>query len=136
MVEAFADACSVNVGHEVADLEDPGNRRRLYLAVGDPKASSASWLDDGYPNFSRDMRTEVQPLGEIRHLDPRGYYLVFEPPEVAGELLAGFKRLGFDGQGVLVVSFDHRILGGGTALRFLNTVKKRLESYTPESGIS
>ena len=36
----------------------------------------------------------------------------------------------------LEVSFDHRILDGGVALRFLNTVKRRLESYTLESGIS
>lgn len=36
----------------------------------------------------------------------------------------------------LEVSFDHRILDGGAALRFLNAVKRRLESYTPESGIS
>jgi 2-oxoisovalerate dehydrogenase E2 component (dihydrolipoyl transacylase) len=35
----------------------------------------------------------------------------------------------------LEVSFDHRILDGGVALRFLNAIKKRLESYTPESGI-
>src|ERR671911_225613 len=35
----------------------------------------------------------------------------------------------------LEVSFDHRILDGGVALRFLNSVKRRLESYTPESGI-
>lgn len=36
----------------------------------------------------------------------------------------------------LEVSFDHRILDGGAALRFLNAVKKRLESYTPESSLS
>ena len=35
----------------------------------------------------------------------------------------------------LEVSFDHRILDGGVALRFLNAVKRRLEDYTPESGI-
>jgi 2-oxoisovalerate dehydrogenase E2 component (dihydrolipoyl transacylase) len=35
----------------------------------------------------------------------------------------------------LEVSFDHRILDGGGALRFLNSIKKRLESYTPEGGI-
>ena len=33
----------------------------------------------------------------------------------------------------LEVSFDHRILDGGTALRFLNAVKRRLEGYGPES---
>ena len=36
----------------------------------------------------------------------------------------------------LEVSFDHRILDGGVALRFLNAVKHRVESYTPESGIN
>jgi 2-oxoisovalerate dehydrogenase E2 component (dihydrolipoyl transacylase) len=35
----------------------------------------------------------------------------------------------------LEVSFDHRVLDGGTALRFLNAVKRRLEGYTLESGI-
>ena len=118
MVEAFADARSVNVGHEVADLEDPGNRRHLYLAVGNPRSTSASWLSDGYPNFSRDMRTDVQSLGEIRHLDPRGYYLVFGPPQVAGELLAGFERLGFGGQVVSPPTLSKTVLffGQGAVL--------------------
>ncbi|QYJ15481.1 Dihydrolipoyllysine-residue acetyltransferase component of pyruvate dehydrogenase complex [Rubrobacter xylanophilus DSM 9941] len=35
----------------------------------------------------------------------------------------------------LEVSFDHRILDGGAALRFLNAVKRRLEAYAPESEI-
>jgi 2-oxoisovalerate dehydrogenase E2 component (dihydrolipoyl transacylase) len=35
----------------------------------------------------------------------------------------------------LEISFDHRILDGGTALRFLNAVKRRLEDYTPESEL-
>ena len=35
----------------------------------------------------------------------------------------------------LEVSFDHRILDGGAALRFLNAVKRRLEAYGPESSI-
>jgi 2-oxoisovalerate dehydrogenase E2 component (dihydrolipoyl transacylase) len=35
----------------------------------------------------------------------------------------------------LEVSFDHRILDGGVALRFLNAVKGRLEAYGPDSGI-
>jgi 2-oxoisovalerate dehydrogenase E2 component (dihydrolipoyl transacylase) len=35
----------------------------------------------------------------------------------------------------LEVSFDHRVLDGGAALRFLNAVRGRLEAYGPESGI-
>jgi 2-oxoisovalerate dehydrogenase E2 component (dihydrolipoyl transacylase) len=36
----------------------------------------------------------------------------------------------------LEVSFDHRVLDGGVALRFLNAVKHRLAGYGPESDIS
>src|SRR5829696_6482381 len=35
----------------------------------------------------------------------------------------------------LEVSFDHRVLDGGAALKFLNAVKRRLEAYGPESDI-
>jgi 2-oxoisovalerate dehydrogenase E2 component (dihydrolipoyl transacylase) len=35
----------------------------------------------------------------------------------------------------LEVSFDHRVLDGGVALRFLNAVKRRLEAYDPESNV-
>jgi 2-oxoisovalerate dehydrogenase E2 component (dihydrolipoyl transacylase) len=35
----------------------------------------------------------------------------------------------------LEVSFDHRVLDGGAALRFLNAVKRRLEGYGPESSL-
>jgi len=35
----------------------------------------------------------------------------------------------------LEVSFDHRVLDGGAALKFLNAVRQRLEGYGPESGI-
>ncbi len=36
----------------------------------------------------------------------------------------------------LEVSFDHRVLDGGAALKFLNAVKERLEAYGSESSIS
>jgi 2-oxoisovalerate dehydrogenase E2 component (dihydrolipoyl transacylase) len=35
----------------------------------------------------------------------------------------------------LEVSFDHRVLDGGVATRFLSAVKQRLEGYSPESSI-
>jgi hypothetical protein len=98
-VGSFAEAQEVNVGHQLADLDDPDNIRQLYLAVGNVKDPSASWLADGYPNFSRDFRTDVQPLGEISRLDPRGTYVVFGgSPQIADELLAEFEGLGFSGQ--------------------------------------
>ena len=36
----------------------------------------------------------------------------------------------------LEISFDHRILDGGAALRFLNAVKRRLEGYGLEGSVS
>jgi 2-oxoisovalerate dehydrogenase E2 component (dihydrolipoyl transacylase) len=35
----------------------------------------------------------------------------------------------------LGVAFDHRVLDGGAALRFLNAVKRRLEAYGPENEL-
>jgi 2-oxoisovalerate dehydrogenase E2 component (dihydrolipoyl transacylase) len=35
----------------------------------------------------------------------------------------------------LEVSFDHRVLDGGAALKFLNAVKQKLEAYEPESRV-
>ncbi len=35
----------------------------------------------------------------------------------------------------LCCSFDHRVLDGAQALRFLNAVKRRLESYRPDSAV-
>jgi 2-oxoisovalerate dehydrogenase E2 component (dihydrolipoyl transacylase) len=35
----------------------------------------------------------------------------------------------------LEISFDHRILDGGAALRFLNAVKRRLEGYDAQAGV-
>ena len=35
----------------------------------------------------------------------------------------------------LEVSFDHRVMDGGIVLRFLNVVKRRLESYAPGSDV-
>jgi 2-oxoisovalerate dehydrogenase E2 component (dihydrolipoyl transacylase) len=35
----------------------------------------------------------------------------------------------------LEVSFDHRVLDGGAALRFLGAVKERLQAYGPESSL-
>jgi hypothetical protein len=122
MVESFADAHGVNIGHEAADLDDPGNRRHLYLTVGDPEAPSASWLADGYPGFSRGFRTDVHPLGEIDHLDPRGYYLVFGPPQAADQLLTEFEGLGLSGQVMPEPSLSETVLffgQGGVRWSFL-----------------
>jgi 2-oxoisovalerate dehydrogenase E2 component (dihydrolipoyl transacylase) len=55
---------------------------------------------------------------------------IVKRPVVVGEAMAVRSVMN------LVVSFDHRVLDGGVALRFLNAVKRRLEGYGPESEIA
>ncbi len=54
---------------------------------------------------------------------------IVKRPVVIGDAIAIRSMMNFE------VSFDHRILDGGAALRFLNAVKGRLEAYRPEGGI-
>jgi len=58
---------------------------------------------------------------------------VVKRPVVVGD--TGSEAIAIRSMMNLEVSFDHRILDGGAALRFLNAVKRRLEGYGPESGI-
>ena len=58
---------------------------------------------------------------------------VVKRPVVVGDV--GGEAIAIRSMMNLEVSFDHRILDGGVALSFLNSVKDRLEGYGPESGI-
>lgn len=54
---------------------------------------------------------------------------------VVVEDYAGSEAIAIRSMMNLEVSFDHRILDGGAALKFLNAVKRRLENYTLENGL-
>lgn len=97
MVESFAREHGVTVGRELADVDHPDQVRHLYLAVGDPDTAPATWLQDGYPGFSRAVSTEVHPITEIDDRDPRGYYYLFGSAEAAPDLLDRFEALGLHG---------------------------------------
>ncbi|TQN28415.1 hypothetical protein FHX37_3759 [Haloactinospora alba] len=96
-VEELAREHRVNVGLDTPDLRDPGGKRHLYLAVGAPGSRSASWLDEGYPSFGRDVRTEVHPFEERANADPRGFYQVFGPQESIHALRDTLAELGLRG---------------------------------------
>lgn len=55
--------------------------------------------------------------------------IVKRPVVVEGDAIAVRSMMNLE------VSFDHRILDGGAALGFLNAVKRRLESLSPEDGL-
>ncbi|MGF1472586.1 MAG: dihydrolipoamide acetyltransferase family protein [Rubrobacteraceae bacterium] len=58
---------------------------------------------------------------------------IVKRPVVVGD--AGSEAIAVRSMMNLEVSFDHRILDGGAALKFLNSAKQRLESYAPDSEL-
>ncbi|MFE0510336.1 hypothetical protein [Streptomyces sp. NPDC058964] len=93
-VESFSAEHGVGIAREVPDLKNPDGMRHLYLAPGGAGSTTAAWLDDGYPEFSRNYRTRVHPVSEIRQQDPRGSYYVFGSPADVDALVARFHQLG------------------------------------------
>ncbi|MFC9128888.1 hypothetical protein ACFT4A_18845 [Streptomyces sp. NPDC057099] len=100
-VESFSKEHGVGVAREVTDLRNPDGIRHLYLAPGGSSVMTKSWLDEGYPAFSRNYETRVHPISEVGQLDPRGTYYVFGSSAAADSLQAFFADLG------LTVSVTH-----------------------------
>lgn len=97
VVRALTDLAAerdVGIGRELPDLEDSEGRRHLYLAVGDPRSAAASWLERGYPNFGRQVITDVHPMTELGNTDPRGFYYIFGAHPAEREVAAEFAALG------------------------------------------
>lgn len=95
-VQEVARTQRVDVARLVDDLTEPGERRHLYLAVGRPDDAPAAWLDDGYPAFGPQGRTDVHDITELGNLDPRGYYVVFGGADGRDALDAALRDLGYD----------------------------------------
>ncbi|MBN1174405.1 MAG: hypothetical protein JXA67_19720 [Micromonosporaceae bacterium] len=107
MVTAFAHEHTTNVGRLAADAHEPESRRHVYLAVGDEAAPSTALLTHGFPNFSRDAKTDMHPYTAMPDIGPTGYYLVYGPEGTANELLQEFQTLGFGGRVDPTFSWGH-----------------------------
>lgn len=113
-VEAFSEERQVNIALETPDLRDPGGLRHLYVAVGDTNLPGGSWIDEGFADFSPDFQTDVHSFSSLTHLDPRGFYYVFGPPEEAEafrEHLSGLGLYGFVAEEDQVVGWLHIVQG-------------------------
>lgn len=97
-IARYATSERVNVARDKADTDNAFYGRHLFVAVGDPTASTARWLVDGYPYFSRSAQTTVHPWAQLRfdETDPRGYYLLDGPSSAGSSLVAVFGRHGFE----------------------------------------
>lgn len=94
LVASFASEHEVNIAEQVLTLDHSVGSRQLYLFEGDPSHSSARWVLEGYPSFSRAVTTTVRSADELGDIDPRAYYYVLAGPQVAEELAAQIRPLG------------------------------------------
>ncbi|PDP88665.1 hypothetical protein CQJ94_05490 [Glycomyces fuscus] len=91
-VERVAAEQGIAIGFTAPDVRAPESLSHLYLAVGDPDSRYADWLTEGYPSFNPATELRVHPVDALADRSPRGYYLVFGPPEnarVLTDALAG-----------------------------------------------
>ncbi|MEU1015902.1 hypothetical protein [Streptomyces sp. NPDC005898] len=95
-IKAFSAEHGVGVAREVPDLKNPDAVRHLYMTPGAGDSSAATWLDEGYPEFSRNYETRVHPISEVGQQDPRGSYYVFGAAGAADDLVAMFSDLGLN----------------------------------------
>jgi hypothetical protein len=109
VVAEFAERRSVNIGRLVPDAREPETHRHVYLAVGDPSDDSTRWLEVGYPDFSRNVRTEMHPYREMVDVGPIGYYFVYGPEGIARDFLREFEALGFAGRIDPLFSISHAL---------------------------
>ncbi|WP_160050540.1 hypothetical protein [Nocardiopsis sp. FR4] len=112
-VQRVAEERDIAIGFAAPDVTRPESLWHLYLAVGDPGSRHADWLTEGYPSFGRTMELRVHPVAELADRSPRGYYLVFGPPENEQVLTAALAEhgLGADVGGSRARLWDS-LLGG------------------------
>ncbi|MFJ9638487.1 hypothetical protein [Streptomyces sp. NPDC101178] len=115
-IASFAEDHGVTVAREVPDLREPDGRRHLYMTGGEDSSGVSAWLNEGYPEFSSSLTTEVHPIADIGQRDPRGHYYVFGPPEAAESLVAEFSGLG------LRADVSHPLSGGELITAYTNSV--------------
>lgn len=128
------DALIVPVIHDADELNILGLARRIEELVQKARSGSLSPDDVSSGTFTVNnpgALGSVVSTPIINH--PQAAILAAEAivkrPVVVDDAIAVRSMMNLE------VSFDHRILDGGTALQFLNSLKRCLESYTAEDSI-
>lgn len=106
-VDRVAETTGSTIVLDISDLRDPGHVRHFYIAAGDPSGPGAEWLENGYPDFSPAMRTEVHPFSELSLADPRGTYLIFGDEDDVSTVQGALADVGLTGD--LVLNDDERM---------------------------
>lgn len=111
-VSRFSASQGVDVARVDVDLHDPVAGRVVHVSPGGDDTAGAQWLRDGYPGFSRDVGTTVQPWGAQLDRDPRAAYLVGGDLATADRLLDTLDAVGFGGRTLATGTFREMLRFG------------------------
>lgn len=92
----------VTFAQEVADFDDGGAVRHLYLADGDPAVDGGAWLTDGIGDFGGSTTTHVHPLAQLGERSPLGNYNVFGDPVKARAFASFLSDQGLEARAVSI----------------------------------
>ncbi|PZF15481.1 hypothetical protein DEJ25_01775 [Curtobacterium sp. MCPF17_011] len=96
----------------VADRSAPTTRRTA-LVTAAPGTDGAGWLRDGYPDFSRTVRTAVRPMAALDRYDPTGSYEVIGDHGAERVTAAALRGAGFTTSSETVPVLDRIGVTGG-----------------------
>ena len=85
-----------SLGLPVPDLREAGKIRHLYLSVGSKDSERATWITEGYPWFSHQIRTEIHRFSELGHTDPQGQYAFFGSKNDLDYAITSFQEIGYE----------------------------------------
>ncbi|HEY5820494.1 MAG TPA: hypothetical protein VIT20_00870 [Propionibacteriaceae bacterium] len=93
-LDQYARDQQITIAQEVADFDNRGAVRHLYLVDGDPAVPGAAWIEDGIGDFGGTMTTVVHPLLDAQNRSPLGAYDVFGADGKAAALAPFFAEHG------------------------------------------
>ncbi|MGL5405920.1 MAG: hypothetical protein ACRDAX_03895 [Propionibacteriaceae bacterium] len=95
-VNDISKVTGASLGLPVPDLREAGKVRHLYLSVGAKDPERATWIAEGYPWFSHQIRTEVHPFSELGRTDPQGQYAFFGSKNDLDYAITSFQEIGYE----------------------------------------
>lgn len=79
-MEEYGRENQVTFGQQIADYDEHGPVRHLYLVDGDPQVPGRRWLEHGMGDFGGSRSALVHPLRDAGDRSPMGAYAVFGDP--------------------------------------------------------
>ncbi|CAN5847340.1 branched-chain alpha-keto dehydrogenase complex dihydrolipoyllysine-residue (2-methylpropanoyl)transferase [soil metagenome] len=125
IVPVIPDADELNIGGLARKIDDVVRRARAGQ-LGTEDVSGGTFTVNNPGSLGSVVSTPIINYPQAAILSAEA---IVKRPVVVGDAIAIRSMMNLE------VSFDHRVLDGGAALKFLNAIKRRLEGYGSESSI-